>query len=135
MISKSKVFFLKYSIPLLAILVIAIQLFLVNTKNLNRWKGGGYGMYSEMHYYFNKVYVPGLSVDSLAKADSDLKIAFSNLMLMPNNQNLNLVAKYVLQKTNKDSVLVQIWKPVVDSKSNSYKRMLINQVLLKKSEF
>ena len=125
---------LKYGIPVLAILVILIQFFFVNKKALNRWKGGGYGMYSEMHYYFNQIYIPEMSVDSLVNVNDDIKKSFNYLMLMPNGDNLKNAAKSVLTATDQDSIHIQIWKPVVDSKNRLYSRALINEIYLKKSD-
>nr|WP_321234275.1 hypothetical protein [uncultured Psychroserpens sp.] len=125
---------LKYGIPSLAIITIVMQLFFVHTKNLNKWKGGGYGMYSEIHYYYNQIYIPGISVDSLVKNDADMKATLGYLMLMPNEDSLKKAAELVLQTTEKDSIHIQIWKPTVDSKNGVYSRALIDEIYLKNSD-
>nr|WP_321246111.1 hypothetical protein [uncultured Psychroserpens sp.] len=134
MSNRKKEAFLKYGIPSLAVIVIVIQLFFVNTKKLNKWKGGGYGMYTEIHYYYNQIYIPGMSVDSLLIDNSEMKSTFGYLMLMPNNDNLEKAAKLVLKTTGKDSIHVQIWKPIVNSKNGIYSRELIDEIYLKKSD-
>lgn len=134
MSNRKKEAFLKYGIPSLAVIVIAIQLFFVNTKKLNKWKGGGYGMYTEIHYYYNQIYIPGMSVDSLLIDNSEMKSTFGYLMLMPNKDNLEKAAKLVLKTTDKDSIHVQIWKPIVNSKNGVYSRELIDEIYFKKSD-
>ena len=134
MLSRKKETFLKYGIPSLAVIVIAIQLFFVHTKKLNKWKGGGYGMYTEIHYYYNQIYIPGMSVDSLLKDNSEMKTTFGYLMVMPNKDNLEKAARLVLKTTHKDSIHVQIWKPIVNSKNGVYSRELIDEIYVIQSD-
>ncbi len=132
---KIKEFVLKYGIPSLAVVIILIQLFFVNTQRLNKWKGGGYGMYTEIHYYYNQIHIPGMSVDSLLKNDLEMKNALGFLMLMPNKNNLNKAGELILKTTHKDSIHIQIWKPIVNSKTGFYSRELIDEVYLKNTDF
>jgi len=129
-----KEFFLKYGIPIVAIVVIAIQLLFVNTQSLTKWKGGGYGMYTGIHYYYNQIHIPGLSVDSMIVDNNEMKTVLGQLKLMPNDKNLKTAAKLVLETTEKDSILIQIWKPDVNSKNATYTRVLVNEIHLNKSE-
>ncbi len=131
----TKEFVLKYGIPTLAVIVIAVHLFLVNTKNLSKWKGGGYGMYTELHYFGNQIYIPGMSLDSLLKDNQEMKKTLSYLMVMPNIDNLNKAGQLILKTTQKDSIHVQIWKPIVNSKNGHYSRVLIDEVYLKTTGF
>ncbi|WP_179006639.1 hypothetical protein [Winogradskyella forsetii] len=132
--NRIKELLLKYGIPGIAVIVIAIQLFFVNTQKLNKWKGGGYGMYTGIHYYYDQIYIPGLSVDSLIEVNRDIENAFRMLKRMPNENNLKKAANIVLKTTDKDSIHVQIWKPTVDSKKGNYSRKLYNELYLKKSD-
>ncbi|WP_179019237.1 hypothetical protein [Winogradskyella forsetii] len=132
--NRIKELLLKYGIPGIAVIVIAIQLFFVNTQKLNKWKGGGYGMYTGIHYYYDQIYIPGLSVDSLIEVNRDIQNAFRMLKRMPNENNLKKAANIVLKTTDKDSIHVQIWKPTVDSKNGNYSRKLYNELYLKKSD-
>lgn len=129
----SKQELLKYGIPSLALIVFLIQLFLVNTKDLSRWKGGGYGMYTEMHYAYNQIYIPGMSVDSLVKDNPKMKSALGHLMVMPNKINLEKAAILVLNTYNRDSIHVQIWKPIVNVENGTYTRVLKEEIRLNKS--
>lgn len=133
--NKTKEFVLKYAIPCLALIVIAVQVFFVNTRNLSKWKGGGYGMYTEIHYLGNQIYVPGMSLDSLLKDNREMKKTLSYLMLMPNKDNLNTAGKLILKTIQKDSVHIQIWKPSVNSENGVYTRALIDEIHLKTTDF
>ena len=140
-----KELFLKYGIPILAIIVIAIQFFFVKTQQLNHWKGGGYGMYTKVHFYYNQIYIPGVSVDSLVDNNNDIKNAFRMLKIMPNDGSILAIfdgnnahfyeaAQLVLKATAKDSIHVQLWEPSVNSNSGTYSRVLINEIQLKNQD-
>ena len=133
--NKIKEFLLKYGIPTLAVIVIAVHLFHVNTQNLSKWKGGGYGMYTEIHYFSNQIYIPGMTLDSLLKDNQEMKKTLGYLMLMPNSDNLNKSAQLILKTTRKDSIHVQIWKPMVNSRNGHYSRVLMDEVYLKNTGF
>lgn len=128
-----KVLLLKFGIPSLAVIVIAVQFFFVNTQSLNKWKGGGYGMYTGIHYYYNQIYIPGMSVDSLIANNNEMERVFKHLKLMPNDDNLMSAAEFVIKKTHKDSIHIQIWKPSVNSKNGVYSRALVNEIYFKKT--
>ena len=132
--NKTKEFFLKYGIPSLAVIVIVIQFFLVNTQKLNVWKGGGYGMYTGIHFYYDQIYIPDISVDSLIANNLEIENAFRDLKIMTNNYNLNKAAKLVLRTTGKDSIHLQIWKPTVNRENAIYSRTLVNEIFLKHSD-
>lgn len=134
MANSPKELLLKFGIPALAVIVIFIQLFFVNTQKLNKWKGGGYGMYTGIHYVYDQIYIPGLSVDSIIEEDHEMKTVLGRLKLMPNDNNLKIAAKLVLKTTQKDSIHIQIWKPTINSEKRVYSRALINEIYLKKSE-
>ncbi|MFK7832653.1 MAG: hypothetical protein AB8B52_05210 [Winogradskyella sp.] len=127
-------FLLKYGVPILAIVVIIVHLFFVNTQNLTKWKGGGYGMYTGIHFHYHQIYIPTLSVDSLAEHNTQIKEAFRELKLMPNQTQLRKTAELILKSTQKDSIHIQIWKPIADSKYKVYSRTLIEEIHLKTSD-
>lgn len=134
MANTPKELLLKYGIPSFAVVAIVVQLFLVNTQRLNAWKGGGYGMYTSIHYYYNEIYIPGMIVDSMIAEDNQMKVTLGRLKLMPNDKNLRKAAKLVLKTTKKDSIHIQIWKPLVNSKNGVYSRELVNEIYLKNSD-
>ena len=130
----AKELLLKYSIPCIAIVIIVIQLFYVNTQKLNKWKGGGYGMYTGIHYYYDQIYIPGFSVDSLIANNHEIENIFRDLKIMPNDYNLNKAAKLVLSETGKDSIHIQIWKPTINSEKGVYSRTLLTEIFYKSSD-
>lgn len=130
----AKELLLKYSIPCIAIVIIVIQLFYVNTQKLNKWKGGGYGMYTGIHYYYDQIYIPGFSVDSLIANNHKIENTFRVLKIMPNDYNLNKAAKLVLSETGKDSIHIQIWKPTINSEKGVYSRTLLTEIFYKSSD-
>ncbi len=129
-----KDFFLNYGISGLAVIVIVIQLFFVNKRSLNKWKGGGYGMYTGIHYYFDQIHITGFSVDSLLKKSDEIKPTFSRLMVMPNDENLKSTAEIVLKVTKEDSIHIQVWKPTINSRNGFYSRVMINEIHLKRPQ-
>lgn len=133
MSNRTKEFLLKHGVPCIAILVIAVQLFLSRTQKLNAWKGGGYGMYTSIHYYFNQIHIPGMVVDSLIEDDHNMKETLGRLKLMPTDKNFEKAAKFVLKTTEKDSIHIQVWKPTVNSEAKTYSRALVNEIHFKKS--
>ena len=126
---------LKFGIPSLAIIVITVHFGFASNKNLSKWKGGGYGMYTDIHYYYNKIHISGMSVDSLVKDNDEMKETLGTLMLMPNKSNLKKSGELILSTTQKDSIHIQIWKPVINSKQGIYSRELIDEIHLKNTDF
>lgn len=119
----------KYAIPIIAVMVIIVHFVLVKTSNLNRWKGGGFGMYSEVHYYYNEVYISDLSqpLNSLIAEDKFIKHVVMDVKRMPNKSNLENMAKIISKYVASDTISIQVWKPLVNSKNASYSRKLVNQ--------
>jgi hypothetical protein len=134
MSNKQFAFLLKYGIPSLALVVVAIQFFYVNTYRLSKWKVGAYGMYTEIHYSDNQIYIPGLSLDSLLKDNMDMKNMLGYLLVMTNKHNLKKAAELVLETPHRDSIHIQIWKPIVNSKNGSFSRKLIDEIYLKNKD-
>ncbi|MGB3607405.1 MAG: hypothetical protein WA775_12130 [Psychroserpens sp.] len=133
MSKKSKAFFLKYGIAAIAVIIVWIQVYNVHTQNLNKWKGGGYGMYTEIHYYYNQIHIPGMSVDSLVESHKDIRGSFGKLMLMPNQNTLNDAARILLETSKKDSIHIQIWKPTINIENGVYTRVLFDEIYLNQS--
>jgi len=104
-----------YAIPVF-MFGIAIHQLLQIQKGLTRWKGGGYGMYSEIHPYYRQVVIN----DSLIKIDTD-----------PDNKRKNVAVrkfayfpkeKYkqnMIKELNwpNDTLNIQIYQLFFDSKT------------------
>jgi len=119
-------------VPIVALSVIAIQVFLVKQENLSRWKGGGFGMYSEPHYHMNEIRVSNLEIplDSLIKQDPVIERSIKKLKSFPTDINLKKTTQLLLNKTKADSITVQVWKPYIDMENSTYNREMINKLKL-----
>ena len=131
---KAKEIILKFGIPCLAVITIAIQLFLASSQSLNAWKGGGYGMYTSIHYYYNEIYITGMLVENMIEDNKEMKTTLGRLKLMPNDNNLKTAADLVIKTYDKDSIHIQIWKPAVNSENGVYSRALVNEIHVNNSE-
>ena len=127
--TKKKIKLLNYIIPIIALLVVAIHFILANTTQLSPWKGGGFGMYSEVHYYYNDLIVSNLNkpFDSIVKQDKQVAQLVMDVKRSPNNTTLKHMAELVSKYATKDTITVQLWKPKVDAKASTYSRELVNQ--------
>ncbi len=130
--SKKRANIFIYWVPALALLVVGIQFVLCSTWNLTKWKGGGFGMYSEVHYYYHEVYISPLkvSLDSLQKKDANITDAIKNAKRMPSDANLNRIGQLISKYAPGDTISIQIWKPHLDARKARYSRELINQVTI-----
>ena len=131
---KAKELILKFGIPCLVVITIAIHFFLANTQSLNAWKGGGYGMYTSIHYYYNEIYIPGMVVVNMIEDNKEMETTLGQLKLMPNDNNLKIAADLVMKTYDKDSIHIQIWKPTINLENRDYSRALVNEIHVNKSE-
>lgn len=127
--TKKKASIHKYWVPIIALLIIAVHFGLAKTSNLNRWKGGGFGMYSEVHYYFNDLVIDNLNkpLDAIIKEDKNFAGFVMDVKRLPNTKNLHNMAELASKYVSSDTVTIQIWKPLIDSKNSTYSRELVNQ--------
>lgn len=118
-----------YFIPIVALLVIAVHFILANTIDLSPWKGGGFGMYANVHYYYSDVNISNLNTtfDSIIKKDKKVANFVMDLKRCPNEARLKHMAELVSKYTSSDTIDIQIWKPSMDAKTSIYSRILINQ--------
>ena len=121
---------IKYWISIAALLVIIVHFFLTHTANLSRWKGGGFGMYTEVHYYYNEIYIDHLEqpLEELADEYHEINQNMKDVKRMPNNENLERMAKSVSKFVLTDTIHVQVWKPSIDSEKAYYSRELVNEI-------
>lgn len=122
----------KYALPLLIITVAIHQFYMVYLHQLSRWKGGGFGMYSEMHPTDREVWIG--KRDSMWCA-TNIKItprAVANkantLRFVPNQQNIEKFATFAAKQYKLDSLLVQVWEPVLNTENNLLSTKLIREV-------
>ena len=97
--------------------------------NLSPWKGGGFGMYADVHYYYNDLIITNLNkpLDSILKQDRKVAEYVMDVKRSPNNKTLKHIAELVSKYAKNDTINVQLWKPIIDSKASTYSRVLINE--------
>ena len=123
---------IKYALPLLIIAVAFHQLYMVYLQQFTRWKGGGFGMYSEMHPLTREVWIG--NKDSMWLASNStvtLKPVADRargLLFKPNEKMLYQFAAYAAKQYHCDSLLVQVWEPFLNPENNSLNRKLIREV-------
>jgi hypothetical protein len=122
----------KYALPLLIVTVAIHQFYMVYRHNLTRWRGGGFGMYSEMHPMHRQVWIG--NQDSMWHA-SDPKITkravankANSVRYMPNEKSLLQLAGFAAKQYKMHSLRVQVWEPVLNPENNSLSRKLILEV-------
>ncbi|MGY0408467.1 MAG: hypothetical protein ACWIPJ_08965 [Polaribacter sp.] len=117
-------------VPIISLIVIAFQMVIVRTDGLSRWKGGGFGMYSEIHFSQHEVWVNNtdFSLDSLTKNNSEVRLAVNKLKLIPSQKNLRQAAKLIQKLSRIDTIIIQVWKPYINIEKSLYTRKLINEL-------
>jgi hypothetical protein len=122
----------KYALPLLILTVAIHQFYMVYRHNLTRWKGGGFGMYSEMHPLTREVWIGNR--DSMWRAtnpqttSNEIVKRANMLRYKPNENNTITFAAFAASKYKVDSLLVQIWEPDLDPEKNLLGTKLIREV-------
>jgi len=123
---------LKYALPLLILSVAIHQFYMVYQNRLTRWKGGGFGMYSEMHALTREVWIGKADSMWLASNPKVTKKEVANkanrLRFMPNKNKLLQFASYAAKQYGYDSILVQVWEPILNPENNTLSRKLISEL-------
>lgn len=95
-------------IPTILVLVSAAQYYQVKTNNLTPWKGGGFGMYSTMHFEYREVWFFGLNegIDPFYGNVDEL----GAVRRYPSINNIELLANKVKSKYNVSNFTVEVWE-------------------------
>jgi hypothetical protein len=119
---------LKYSLPAIIIGVAAFQFYQVYYHQLSRWKGGGFGMYSEVHPLWRQVWI--ISDDSTfqVKKQPKLYAAAYRLKMKPDYKNTHAFAVIAANQFHKDNITIQVWEPQLDITTNRLSRKRIQEV-------
>lgn len=118
-----------YGIPLLLLIVAIAQLCMVEA-GLNRWKGGGFGMYSSFHHTNTVVQIKSgkttsIQTDSMLIEEAIPQELMEAVEIFPSEKNIKQLALVVSNTLNHDSLSIEIWKPSLRLDSLSYRRKLI----------
>lgn len=102
----------------------------VKTDGLSKLRGGGFGMYSEVSFTLNEVWVNNTdySLDSLTQNNRDVRLAVKKLKLIPSQKNLKQTAQLIQKLSHLDTIMIQVWKPHIDIETSLFTRELINEL-------
>ena len=116
-----KKYLIYYSVPILMVAIALFQIIQI-PKGLTRWKGGGFGMYSEMHPNYRNVVINDslYKIDSL-KINSKKHVAFKKYAFFPKEKYLQSLAQTLDLKS--DTIRIEVWQLDFDAK----KRQLTNK--------
>lgn len=135
--NRSSTILLRVTIPLIIILVFLIQLGVSINGELTPWKGGGFGMYSDIHWANNQIWIG--TKDKVIDGDSLRSILnvherryYGRVQRYPSSDNLNLLAKAISNVTDLDEMIIQVWKPRFSATSMRYERLKVNEIYFRK---
>ncbi|ARN77021.1 hypothetical protein BST97_02845 [Nonlabens spongiae] len=112
--------FLKFAfIPLLITGIAGAQLYKAQ-NGFTRWKGGGFGMYSEMHYNLNQIWLNDQLIEQ-EQLPEELSKSFKR---KPSDAHANLILKE-LASDFPDAEKLQLWRPTFNLESMTYSRKLV----------
>lgn len=114
-----------YGIPTLMLGIVISQLFQI-PKGLTRWKGGGYGMYSEIHPDFRQVVINDslIVLDSLAP-NKKMRAALKKYAFYPKDKYKQNLIKHSNWPT--DNMKIEVWQLFFDSKTQLLNKKIIHQ--------
>ncbi len=126
-----KKFFLKYGIGLFLILVCILQLYFVKTQKLSPWKGGGFGMYSGLHYNHYEIWIrpseakDWINLDSIKNIPNSIFVLKNQVLRRPYTKHLEQLssALCIFQKYN--SIEMEIWKPDIYTPDSVFKKQKV----------
>jgi hypothetical protein len=120
---------LKWSLPVLVLVVIGAQFFMVYRHRLTRWKGGGFGMYSQIHPIDKRVWIVTRDSSwSVHEKNSTLGKMAHTLRFYPNHKKLQQFARKVASTYRIEVFAVEIWEPHLNPKSNTLARKLTARI-------
>jgi hypothetical protein len=113
-------------------LVATVQLAVVEYRGMTRWKGGGFGMYSEPHYHQNQIWLGGMGPDGITYS-----------LIEPLAQGPQLRERLIACKRrptqaclrelrpvlrNRGLRAIQIWRPHLDPDTLEFQRELLAEI-------
>lgn len=101
------------------------------TKGLSKWKGGGYGMYSQIHFNRNEIWYGTSTNCFLEITDESLlntkeaRKVFNSVKRYPNKKKLEKLANLIENELEIEGLIIQVWRPKVNTTELTYTRELI----------
>ena len=116
-------------LPVLILLVVAgWQMYRVQVDDLSPWKGGGFGMYSTVHFDDYQIWVewrvpgrPASFVNMSRPATPESRAMALQALLFPNEESLAEFKKTLPLFAGK----IEVWRPYLDPETLEYTRELI----------
>lgn len=119
----------KLVVPTILIIVAGCQFYCSTYFNLSNWKGGGFGMYSEIHCFISRQvwFQSDSGYVNLGRGAENYKYGMhlKKLRIFPTDAKLAELAKELRKDKNLDTVRLQLWELGYDIKSGVLKRKKI----------
>ncbi len=115
-------------LPLALLLAVAAyQMWRVEVDGLTRWRGGGFGMYSSVHYGESEVWIgfsrgEGLNFVPMTTAGTvEARLLLPRCRVFPTEESLEELALYITPGAG----ALQIWRPRLDPETLAFDRELL----------
>lgn len=115
-------------VPLLLLLAVAAhQMWRVEADGLTRWRGGGFGMYSGIHYSENALWIgvqtpAGIQYQPFAiPASMEARVLAPRCTVFPTQESLEELLPHLSKKVR----VVQVWRPRLDPETLVLERELL----------
>ncbi|HTN45071.1 MAG TPA: hypothetical protein VL098_01900 [Flavipsychrobacter sp.] len=116
-----------YAIPLIALIIASWQVSHIQ-YGLSRWKGGGFGMYTEVHADSRQLVVnDSLIVYDSLRDNKKIRLIFKNYLFYPRKKYCSSLMEQL--KIEDDTAKLEIWLPEYDAKMNLLTRKKIHEYI------
>lgn len=121
--------FLRFLIPVIMIVVASVNCVLVNTTDHTRWRGGGFGMYSEIHWTNNEIWFNNVPVDiDLVEIHSKL---CNTVRRNPSEDNIKKLASAIKRDQGLSNFNIEVWRLSFDKNNLVMNKKKINELFIK----
>ncbi len=116
------------AVPALVFVVAAIQYYNVQ-QGLTRWKGGGFGMYSEISFQKNEIWVSTqdsfLLVEDLLPNWQHYSKTIGDVKRFPTQETLEKLYRVIWKLDPEQTYVIEVWRPKMNMKNLNYEKSLI----------
>lgn len=120
-----KVIGVKLFLPALMLLVAGHQYYTCKYHNLSRWKGGGFGMYSEIHFGARDIWVEsdtGFYSIFVGAENYKYRSYANKARIHPQSDAMNRLAARIKADRHLKQIKLQVWEVVFDAEKLSFTR-------------
>jgi len=117
---------LPFIVPVVMTLVATYNLVQVNNTELTRWRGGGFGMYTEPHWKDNEVWFIGIpyEIDVMTVYSGEI----DKVRRQPNDSNIKELGKILQKKHAYENFSIQVWTIDYDIETFKATKVLANEL-------